>query len=88
MYSRRRPASVRPLKRLCGARRARRTCPEYFFRMSVEAVRRGGSERASAVTPTQQQAIERARELNPGHEPLVERVRHTNVGDPDKWRKP
>jgi hypothetical protein len=52
------------------------------------AVRRGGSERASAVLPTQQKAIERARELNPGHEPLVERVRHTNVGDPDKWRKP
>jgi hypothetical protein len=35
------------------------------------AVRRGGSERASAVLPTQQEAIERARELNPGHEPLV-----------------
>jgi hypothetical protein len=52
------------------------------------AVRRGGSERASAVLPTQQEAIERARELNPGHEPLVERVRQTNVGDPDKWRKP
>jgi hypothetical protein len=52
------------------------------------AVRRGGSDRASAVLPTQQEAIERARELNPGHEPLVERVRHTNVGDPDKWRKP
>jgi hypothetical protein len=52
------------------------------------AVRRGGSERASAVLPTQQEAIERARELNPGHDPLVERVRHTNVGDPDKWRKP
>jgi hypothetical protein len=52
------------------------------------AVRRGGSERASAVLPTQQEAIGRARELNPGHEPLVERVRQTRVGDPDKWRKP
>ena len=52
------------------------------------AVRRGGSDRASAVLPTQQEAINRARELNPGHEPLVERVRHTNVGDPDKWRNP
>jgi hypothetical protein len=52
------------------------------------AVRRGGSERASAVEPTQAKAIERARELNPKDEPLVERVRHTNVGNPDKWRKP
>jgi hypothetical protein len=52
------------------------------------AVRRGGSARASAVLPTQQEAIGRARELNPGHEPLVERVRHTSIGDPDKWRKP
>jgi hypothetical protein len=52
------------------------------------AVRRGGSDRASAVLPTQREAIDRARELNPRHEPLVERVRYTNVGDPDKWRKP
>jgi Uncharacterized protein conserved in bacteria (DUF2188) len=52
------------------------------------AVRRGGSERASAVEPTQAKAIERARELNPKGEPLVERVRHTTGGDPDKWRKP
>lgn len=51
------------------------------------AVRRGGSERVSAVLPTQQRTIERARELNPGHEPLVERVRHTTVGKPE-WRKP
>ncbi len=40
------------------------------------AVRRGNSERASAVLPTQEEAIERARELNPGKAPLVERVRH------------
>ncbi len=52
------------------------------------AVRRGDSERASAVLPTQKEAIERARELNPGHEPLVERVRRTSEGKPDKWRKP
>jgi hypothetical protein len=51
------------------------------------AVRRGGSERASDVLPTQREAIERARELNPGHSPVVERVRHTNVGKPDQWRK-
>jgi hypothetical protein len=43
------------------------------------AVRRPNSQRASAVLPTQEQAIERARELNPGKEPLVERVRYTDV---------
>ena len=52
------------------------------------AVRRPGSERASAVLPTQGAAIERARELSPGRQPLVERVRHTTGGTPDKWRKP
>lgn len=52
------------------------------------AVRRGDSERASAVLETQAEAIERARELNPGTAPLVERVRYTDVGKPDKWRKP
>jgi hypothetical protein len=52
------------------------------------AVRRPNSERASAVLPTQAEAIERARELNPGNPPLVERVRFTDRGIPDKWRKP
>ncbi len=52
------------------------------------AVRKPNSERASAVEPTQKEAIERARELNPGKEPLVERVRNTTGGSPDKWRKP
>jgi uncharacterized protein DUF2188 len=51
------------------------------------AVRRANSERASAVLPTQAEAIEKARELNPGTAPLVERVRRTSVGDRDKWRK-
>jgi Uncharacterized protein conserved in bacteria (DUF2188) len=51
------------------------------------AVRKGNSERASDVLPTQKRAIERARELNPGHSPDVERVRHTNKGKPDQWRK-
>ncbi len=51
------------------------------------AVRRANSERASAVRPTQAEAIERARELNPDKSPLVERVRHTERGNPDKWRK-
>jgi hypothetical protein len=52
------------------------------------AVRRAGAERASAVEPTQEEAIERARELNPGVAPHVERVRDTKVGHRDKWRKP
>lgn len=52
------------------------------------AVRRPNSDRASAVLPTQAEAIERARELNPGTPPLVERVRHTSIGKPDQWRKP
>jgi hypothetical protein len=52
------------------------------------AVRRPNAARASAVEPTQGEAIGRARELNPGTEPLVERVRHTSRGKPDKWRKP
>ena len=52
------------------------------------AVKKGNSERASAVEPTQKQAIEKARELNPGKAPLVERVRNTEKGHRDKWRKP
>ena len=51
------------------------------------AVRRANSERASAVEPTQKEAIDRARELNPGVAPHVERVRNTDVGGRDKWRK-
>ena len=52
------------------------------------AVRRPHSGRASAVLPTQAEAIERTRELNPNVAPLVERVRHTSAGTPDQWRKP
>ena len=51
------------------------------------AVRRQHSERASAIEPTQAQAIERARALNEGHSPVVARVRNTDWGQPDKWRK-
>jgi Uncharacterized protein conserved in bacteria (DUF2188) len=52
------------------------------------AVRRGNSERASAVEATQAEAIQRARELSPGTPPLVERVRNTSGGSRDKWRTP
>jgi hypothetical protein len=50
------------------------------------AIRRPNSQRASAVLPTQAEAIERARQLEPGSKPLVERVRHTSQGKPDRWR--
>jgi len=52
------------------------------------AVRKPNSDRASAVTPTQGQAIDRARQLNPEAAIHVERVRNTTGGNPDKWRKP
>jgi hypothetical protein len=52
------------------------------------AVRRPGSERASAVEPTQRQAIERAGQIQPDARILVERVRNTTVGGRDQWRKP
>ena len=52
------------------------------------AVRRAHSERASAVAPTQAEAIARAREIAPNVPVLVERVRYTSVGKPDQWRKP
>ena len=52
------------------------------------AVVRSGSERATAVLPTQREAIERARALVPSRAPFVERVRNTASGSPDKWRKP
>jgi uncharacterized protein YdaT len=51
------------------------------------AVRKEDSARASAVAPTQKEAIQKARELNPGKAPDVERVRNTNAGGRDKWRK-
>ena len=52
------------------------------------AVRKGGSKRASAVAPTQAEAIARARAMYPMATILAERVRYTAGGKPDKWRKP
>lgn len=51
------------------------------------AVRKANSDRASAVLPTQAEAIKRAKELSPGTSPLVERVRNAESGKPDQWRK-
>ncbi|HXW21001.1 MAG TPA: DUF2188 domain-containing protein [Roseiarcus sp.] len=50
------------------------------------AVRLGRAKRASAVLPTQAEAIARAKQLNPRARPLVARVRKTRGGGPDKWR--
>jgi hypothetical protein len=52
------------------------------------AVLKANAERASAVAPTQEEAIERAKELNPNAAIHVERVRNTNAGNPNRWRKP
>jgi Uncharacterized protein conserved in bacteria (DUF2188) len=51
------------------------------------AIRKANSDRASAVLPTQAEAIKKARELGHGAAPVVERVRNTTSGKPDKWRK-
>lgn len=51
------------------------------------AIRKPGSERASATGKTQAEAIERARQLNPDAAIHVERVRDTSVGGRDKWRR-
>ena len=51
------------------------------------AIRRPGSERASKVEQTQQEAIQEARKMFPDTAILVERVKETDKGSPDKWRK-
>ncbi|MBE7198939.1 MAG: DUF2188 domain-containing protein [Parafilimonas terrae] len=51
------------------------------------AVRREHSKRASAVLPTQREAIARAKELEPDKKPNVARVRNTKAGGPDQFRK-
>jgi len=52
------------------------------------AVRRPGSERASAVAPAQAQAIAQARKLDARAAIHVERARETTVGGRDQWRRP
>jgi hypothetical protein len=50
------------------------------------AVRKPGSARASAVLPTQAEAIDWARQR--GADIFVERVRETKKGSRDRWRRP
>jgi len=52
------------------------------------AVGRPGSERASAVAPTQAQAIVQARKLDALAAIHTEPVRETTVRGRDQWRKP
>lgn len=52
------------------------------------AVRKPGSERASAIADTQAEAIQKARNLNQDATIHVERVRDTEKGHRDKWRNP
>lgn len=52
------------------------------------AVRKANSDRASAVSPTQEGAIKRAGQIDPEAAILAERVRDTKRGRRDKWRKP
>jgi hypothetical protein len=61
----------------------------YFVEKNEDgmfAVRAKGSDRASALFPTQAEAITEVKRLNPDDHPDVERVRHTSGGGPDKWR--
>ncbi|HYZ74155.1 MAG TPA: DUF2188 domain-containing protein [Chthoniobacterales bacterium] len=50
------------------------------------AIRKGNSERASAVEDTQEKAVEVARQMFPGIKPHIERVRNVETGGRDKWR--
>ena len=52
------------------------------------AVLKPNAQRASALAPTQAEAIAQAKALNPTAAVHVERVRNTTAGHPDKWRKP
>lgn len=50
------------------------------------AIRRGNSERASAVEDTQEKALDVARQMFPGLKPHIERVRNVATGGRDQWR--
>jgi Uncharacterized protein conserved in bacteria (DUF2188) len=66
------------------------TNKHYFIEQTKSgdyATRARGAERASALSPTQREAIERAKSFNPSGRPDVERVRETAYGTRDKWRK-
>ena len=49
------------------------------------AIRRGNSERASAVEDTQEKAEEVASQMFPQVKPHIERVRNVKTGGRDQW---
>lgn len=49
------------------------------------SAKKGGAERASAITNTQKQAIDRAKEIDPNAPVHIAHVRHGKHG-PDKYR--
>ncbi len=51
------------------------------------SVKREGAKRASAVKPTQTEAIARAKELAGDKKPVVARVRNLRGAGPDQFRK-
>jgi hypothetical protein len=51
------------------------------------AIRKGNSERASAVEDTQEKAMEVARQMFPDASPHIERVRNVKTGGRDQWRE-
>lgn len=51
------------------------------------AVRRPGSERASAIRATQDEAIEWVRKNNRNARIFIDRVRKTHVGGRDRWEE-
>jgi hypothetical protein len=65
------------------------TDEHYFVEQTDDgrfAVRAKGSERATGVFDSQEQAIARVKELNPNDHPDVERVRNVASGGRDQWR--
>jgi Uncharacterized protein conserved in bacteria (DUF2188) len=65
------------------------TDEHHFYEQTNDgrfAVRAKGSERASAILDTQEEAIARAKESNPNDHPDEERVRNVESGGRDKWR--
>lgn len=65
------------------------THEHYFIERNDDgkyAVRAKGSAHASALFPTQAEAIAHAKTLNPKDHPDVERVRKVASGHPDQWR--
>jgi hypothetical protein len=65
------------------------TDEHYFIEENKDgkfAVRAKGSQRASRLCDTQEEAEELVKKFNPNDKPDVERVRNTKSGGRDQWR--